>query len=160
MKAAVRHPFHVRIFETVAAYPSGSYELEVMSFGCLTFSDAYEQGTRERSRVYHIAPGQTEERAHRAEYAIGCASCRCRGIQPGFKRKKCTVCEGRRVFPMPAITPREWTALCEACASGERVDDPHDVLRHALIATRLVDADLVPTADAVCLWKHANGEAS
>ncbi len=94
----VKFPVLVSIMQTIPAYPSGSYELEVMGFGatlesadaaiakCLAGWNAYE---------YQVAPGVKAPRAHRAAIRFACEACGVSGIEPGYKRKPCGRCGGK-----------------------------------------------------------------
>lgn len=93
----VTHPFGVTLFETVPAYPSGSYELEVMGFGAKTSEEAESEAAR-LTAYWSKKSG----RPVRADFHCFCTTCHVSGIEPGFKKKKCSKCSGSGRLPYSA----------------------------------------------------------
>jgi len=90
--------FGVRIFRQVEAYPPGVYywseELAFGAIGASTVEQAEAQG-------WPALRKWKADHAQRFTVQHFCHHCRTSGIEPGFKRKKCSQCAGLGVCEVP-----------------------------------------------------------
>ena len=91
-------PFIVSILQTVPAYPSGSFEQEVVGFAEATREAALERAARVVALLgaaeHATGPGTTATRTHRAVFKTPCPTCHLTGKKPGCKKKLCEACGG------------------------------------------------------------------
>lgn len=105
-----RFPIQVLISEIVPAFAPyrGAYEIQVLSWGSKDIDDAFARAeatiARCNARQHVIGPGKTETHEHRATFRRGCDHCRVTGKEPGYKRKKCTACNGEGTFALEGLT--------------------------------------------------------
>ncbi len=94
----MKTPFLVSIMQTVAAFSGQTYEIEVFGLGYETPEAAAlaipALVARWNATSYRCGPGEFTRREHRAVLKTGCQRCGVRGVEPGFKKKKCGACGG------------------------------------------------------------------
>jgi hypothetical protein len=94
--------FGVRVYEQVDAWPPGTYYWHPFySFGAVG-ATTVEQAEAQGWAVIRNPP-TIAGRARSLRFTVQhfCSHCRTNGIEPGFKRKKCSQCAGLGVCEIP-----------------------------------------------------------
>jgi hypothetical protein len=90
--------FGIRVFEQIEAYPPGVfYWSELLAFGAVD-ATTLEQA---ESRGWDCLRRGGLRRAARFTVQHFCSHCHTRGVEPGFKRKKCSQCAGLGTCEIP-----------------------------------------------------------
>lgn len=93
--APLPRPHLVRIYAARAAYPSGTYDLEVLGFASPTREEAEREAALQIEKL-KASPAYPPSQVSgwRVEHRLACDVCRVTGKKPGCSRKACEKCGG------------------------------------------------------------------